>query len=175
VITLRFVMGYGPSSWAIALFSAGHFSHVDAVVPKGGLPNIEWLGGSLVGSRSDRIGGKPPGLQCRPYGYERVKRVVLFHLPATREQVTAFWAFLYSQETHKYDKAGILAFAFNSNLHSPGQFFCSAAMLDALQSADRIRPLYRPYSKTTPVGLADLLAQGGASWEPASTAAAKPA
>lgn len=157
-------MGYDLSSWAISLFSAGHFSHVDAIVPTGGVPNIPWDGGSLVGARSDKICGKPAGLQCRPFGYEPVKEAVIFHLPATEEQETAFWAFLYSQEGHKYDKLGILGFVFNTNWHAPGEFFCDAVMLDALQSADWISPCYSPYWKITPVALANLVSANGATW-----------
>jgi len=172
VINLRFVLGYDLSSWAIGLFSAGHLSHVDAVVPAGGVELAPlWPGGQLVGSRSDKIGGKPPGLQCRPFGYEKVKAAWLFHLPATEAQERAFWAFMYSQEADAYDTAGILSFVFNSNLHTPGEFFCSAAILDALESADWIAPTYSPYFKITPVALANLVSSRvGVTWEESPTA-----
>jgi hypothetical protein len=51
MIRLQFVLGTGLSSQAIAWFSAGHFSHVDAVLPDN----------RLLGARSDVVGGKPPG------------------------------------------------------------------------------------------------------------------
>jgi hypothetical protein len=171
VIDLRFVDGRGrlsfvpDASLTIEIFSAGHFSHVDAVVPATGIDNCPWEPGSLVGERSDKVGGKPAGLQCRPYGYVSVRNAVLFHLPATAEEETAFWAFMYVQEGHRYDKLGIVAFLFNSNWHTPGTFFCSAAILDALQSADWISPLYSPYNKVVPVALADLTCARGATWE----------
>jgi hypothetical protein len=165
-IALRFVLGFDLSSWAISVFSAGHFSHVDAIVPAGGIANTpRWKAGSLVGARSDKIGGKPAGLQCRPFGYEKVKQAVIFHLPSTDEQVQAFWAFLYSQEDHAYDKQSIIAYAFNTNWHTPGAFVCSAAILDALQSADWISPLYSSYIKITPVALSNLVSAKGAKWD----------
>lgn len=165
MIGLRAVMGYGPSSGVIALFSAGHFSHIDARVPPQGIPGIPWAPGSLVGSRSDKIGGKPPGLQSRPYGYERVFRAMNFYLPAKAEQETIFWNHLYSEEGDKYDKAGIFSFVFNSNLHSPGEFFCSAAILDALEACDWMHPTYSPFWKIAPVSLTNLVTSHGAMSE----------
>jgi hypothetical protein len=165
VIDLRFVQGFGFSSWAIEDFSAGRFSHVDAIVPRGGIPDIPWMPYSLVGERSDKVGGKPPGLNARPYGYESVKKAVIFHLPSSLEQTTAFWAFLYSQEGHAYDKPSIWAYAFNANWHRWGTYVCSAAILNALQSADRMRSLYSPFWKVTPVALANLVSADGATWE----------
>jgi hypothetical protein len=155
-------MGYGPSSWLIALVSAGHFSHIDSRIPPAGIPGIPWAPGSLVGSRSDKIGGQPPGLRCRPYGYERVLRAVYFYLPATPERETIFWNHLYSEEGYAYDKAGILSFLFNSNLHAPGQFFCSAALLDGLEAADWLEPTYSPYWKIAPVSLTNIVSTHGA-------------
>jgi hypothetical protein len=172
MINLRFVGGYGLSSGAIKLFSAGPFSHVDARVPVGGVALAPlWPAGSLVGARSDKIGGKPPGLQCRPFGYEKVKVAVEFHLPATVEQEQAFWASLYSEEADKYDSKGIIAFAFNVNWHSPGEFFCSAAIGNGLESADWMAPTYSPYSKIPPVALANLVSsRAGVTWEDSPSA-----
>jgi hypothetical protein len=56
-IKLRFVRGLDFSSRVIAWFSAGHLSHVDAVMPDG----------SLLGARSDVIKGIPTGVQIRQY------------------------------------------------------------------------------------------------------------
>jgi hypothetical protein len=166
MIDLRFVLGFDFESAAIALFSAGHFSHVDARVPIGGVPNVPWKAGSLVGARSDKIGSKPPGLQCRPADYESVKRAVVFHLPVTALEEQSFWSFLYSQEGKAYDKVGIIAFVFNTNSHEMGNYFCSAAMADALESADWMQPLYSPYWKITPVALANTLSSHiGVTWE----------
>jgi hypothetical protein len=172
MIDLRFVRGYGPDSCAISVVGHGDFSHVDAQVPVEGIPNVPWPAGSLVGSRSDKVGGKPAGLQCRPFGYEKVKKAVTFHLPATEEQSTAFWAHLYSEEGYLYDKPGIIAYAFNTNWHRMGEFYCSAAILDALQAADWIGPLYSQYWEINPVALANLVsARLGVTWEASSTAA----
>ena len=170
MIDLRFVLGYDCESTAIGVFSAGHLSHVDAVVPAGGISLApDWAPGDLVGARSDKIGGKPPGLQCRPFGYEKVKSAEVFHLPAAVEQEQSFWAFLYSQEADRYDEWGIVAFAFNTNWHKAGTYFCSAAICDALQSADWMAPTYYAYNKITPVALANLVSsRRGVTWEPSA-------
>jgi hypothetical protein len=165
-IELRLVSGFGCGSGAIRLVSHGEFTHVDAVVPKGGIPNIEWPAGSLVGARSDRIGGKPSGLQCRPFGYERVHKAVRFHSPASELQVQGFWSFLYSQEEHKYDKPSILANVFNANWHAAGEYVCSAAICDALQSIDWLKPCYSPWWEIRPQELANMVSSRGATWEP---------
>lgn len=160
----RFVLGLDWESEGIALFSAGHFSHCDAVVPPGGVPGTTWKPGDLVGARSDKVGGKPPGLQCRPFGYEPVKLAVRFYLPMSDEQATAFWAFMVSQEGKGYDKAGIAGFALGDDLHTPGTYFCSAGLLDAEQSADWVPPLYSTFNKIPPVALANLNTALGATW-----------
>jgi hypothetical protein len=164
-IDLRFVSGFGCGSGAIREVSHGEFTHVDAVVPKGGIANIEWPEGSLVGARSDKIGGKPAGLQCRPFGYEPVKKAVIFHLAVNNLQEQGFWSFLYSQETHKYDKPSILANVFNANWHAAGHYVCSAAICDALQSADWFKPCYSSWWEIRPVALADMVSANGATWE----------
>lgn len=89
-------------------------------------------------------------------------RAVHFYLPATPEQETLFWNHLYSEEGDGYDKAGIASFVFNSNLHSPGEFFCSAVMLDGLEACDWMEPTYSPYWKVEPVQLTNIVATHGA-------------
>jgi hypothetical protein len=162
MIPLRAVMGYGPSSGLIAWRTNGLFSHIDARVPPGGIANIPWAPGSLVGSRSDKIGGQPPGLRCRPYGYERVLRAMHFYLPATEEQEIIFWNHLYSEDGYAYDKPGILSYVFNSNMHAPGEFYCSAVILDGLEASDWMKPTYQPYWKIAPGPLTDTVTTHGA-------------
>lgn len=165
MIDLLFRQGSGLASDAIEWISSGDFTHVDAVVPVGGVAGIPWPGGYLVGERSDSVGGQPPGLHCRPPNYEQAKLLVKFHLPALPEQETAFWAMMYSQDGKEYDKKGILGFAFNKDLHTMGLYFCSAVILDGLQSADWGPPLYSPFWRIPPVGLSNLVAFRGAWWE----------
>ena len=101
-IRLQFVCG-AISSQVIASFSAGHFSHVDALLDDG----------TLLGARSDRVGGQPPGVQIRSPDYINFSRRVVMEIPATDAQNTTFHAFLHSQIGKPYDSEAIWAFLFN--------------------------------------------------------------
>jgi uncharacterized protein YycO len=150
---LRFVLGNDWTSSAIALFSAGYFSHVDAVVPTG-----------LLGSRSDAIGGKPPGVQVRPFGYERVKRSLILTIPATcPDQEFAWLKWLGSQIGKPYDSPAIWAFAFGRNWREPDSWFCSELQAAALEQCGIVRSLVFPPNKVTPAELAQIVSALGAT------------
>jgi hypothetical protein len=104
-------------SLAIEWFSHSKWSHVDSVMP----------GGSLLGARSDRIMGIPPGVQIRPAEYvraekDRVKRV---HIPCTDQQMNDYYAFVVSQVGKPYDKTAIIAFMVNRDWTAKDSWFCS--------------------------------------------------
>ena len=149
-VRLRFVRGTGWSSKAIEWFSAGPFSHVDAVGTDG-----------LYGARSDAIGGKPPGVQWRPFDYEKVDGSLTIELQATFQQETAFWLFLRSQEGKPYDAVGIWGFATGRDWREPGEWFCSELQAAALEEAKLLNPLYAPASKVTPSALCVILSAVG--------------
>jgi hypothetical protein len=167
-IVLQFVLGFDFVSWLISWFSAGHFSHVDAVVPVG---HPKYQAGYLIGARSDAIGGKPPGVQVRPPNYERWARRVVFTIPCTADQEAAFWAFIEAQIGKGYDMSAIFAFIVNRDWRNTAKWFCSELQAAALEIAKIIGTIFTGYNKVPPVMLADILsAIAGVTIEDLSTA-----
>ncbi len=111
MVRLQFVCGDDLSSDVIAWFSAGHFSHVDALLDDG----------RLLGARSDFVGGKPAGVQIRPADYSKWSRRVIFTLPATPQQEAAYLNFLYGQIGKPYDKTANMGIRLQSRLARAGQ------------------------------------------------------
>ena len=148
---LQFVRGGDLASSAIGWFSAGHLSHVDAILADGG----------LLGARSDSIGGKPPGVQIRPPGYAYWPLRVVYDIPSTAAQEQQFWTFLYQQIGKPYDKLAIMAFLFNRNWRDGDAWFCSELQARALECAGILKPSLLPANKVTPVMLAELVGEIG--------------
>jgi hypothetical protein len=140
-ITLQFVLGKGVSSGAIAWFSQGHFSHVDAVLPDG----------SLLGARSDRIKGIDPGVQVRPPNYEKWLKRTQFTIPCTLSQYLDWLDFLYEQLHRPYDKKAIWAFATGRDWREEDSWICSELQCAALEVAKIVPCLYLAANKVTPV------------------------
>jgi uncharacterized protein YycO len=157
VIRARFVLGKDLSSQAIAWFSAGHFSHVDAVMPDGG----------LLGSRADRVtvGGVtfPTGVQVRPPSYEPVKEAVELQLAVTVDQAAKFYAFLYSQIGRPYDKTAIWGFATGRDWREQDSWFCSELITAGFEEAGVVPTLYTPRNKVTPAACALVMSAVGAT------------
>lgn len=154
MIKLRFVLGRGWASSAIAIFSAGHLSHVDAIMPDG----------TLFGARSDNIGGAPgvewSGVRTRPNPYEAVAKVVTFEIPAAPDQERAFYSFLKKQDGKCYDHLAIVAFAFNRNWRDDDAWYCSELQAAALEDAAILtKTLFLSANKITPVMLATLVSE----------------
>jgi uncharacterized protein YycO len=144
-IRLQFVCEAALSSQAIAWFSAGHFSHVDAVLRDG----------LLLGARSDRVGGKPPGVQIRPPNYAKWIRRTMMTVPATDRQTDDFYAFLLEQVGKPYDSAAIWAFVFNRDWRARDSWICSELQSAAGECAKLFsHPLYLAANKITPVSCA---------------------
>jgi len=129
-IQLQFVKGSGVGSRLIAWWAMGYagFSHVDAVLPDG----------SLLGARSDAIGGKPPGVQIRPAGYEAWSRRCVVTISSDQQQAARWETFLRSQIDSGYDKADILGLILGIPLASPGHWICSALQFRALQVIGKV-------------------------------------
>ena len=143
MITLQFVCTTSLQSQAIAWFSAGHVSHVDAVVD-----------GQLLGARDNAVGGKPPGVWIRPPDYEAFSNRVVMHVPCSQEQHDAFYTFLRAQIGKPYDQLAILAFAFNRDWRKPDSWICSELQSAAGEAAGILKPLYLAAHKITPVACA---------------------
>ena len=143
-IKLQFVRQDDISSAAIAWFSQGHFSHVDAVIPEQG----------LLGARNDSVGGKPPGVQIRPHDYAKFSTRVVMTVPATPAQASAFYGFLGSQLGKPYDTAAIWAFVANRDWRQEDSWICSELQSAAGEAAGITPKLYLAANKITPVGCA---------------------
>lgn len=152
MIALQFVLGHGLSSQAIAWFSAGRFSHVDAILPDG----------SLLGSRSDTIKGIKPGVRVRPPDYEPWLARVQLALPSTPTETQRWIDFLHSQIGKPYDKSAIWGFAAGRDWREPDSWFCSEIQARALEVSCRSPPLYSPANKITPSALALVMSALGA-------------
>lgn len=155
MIRLQFVCENALSSEAIAWFSAGHFSHVDAVTSDHDLA-------ALVGARSDFVGGAPSGVELRPYNYATFNRRVIFDIPAKPDQKRKFWSFLDDQIGKPYDHQAIWAFLFNRDWREQDSWICSELQAAALEYAGVLPPLYLAANKITPVALALALSAIGA-------------
>lgn len=143
-IRLQFVLGTAWSSQVIAWFSAGHFSHVDAVLPDG----------NLLGAREDSVGGYPQGVHVRDPHYDTFIKRVLMTVPATEEQEAKFYAFLYAQIGKPYDYAAEFAFILNRDWRQDDKWICSELVAAAGEAAGILPKLYLSANKITPVACA---------------------
>jgi hypothetical protein len=115
-IAYSFVQTPGPSSWMIETFERGVWSHVDCVMPDG----------SLLGARSDRAGGQPPGVQVRPPDYEAWSKRDVVELDVTQAELNAWIFFLHAQIGKPYDTIDLLAdFAAGRDWRNPDAWWCS--------------------------------------------------
>ena len=152
MIRLQFVLGSGLPSKAIAWFSAGSFSHVDAVLSDG----------SLLGARSDSIAGMHPGVQIRSPGYEHWAKRVVFTLPTGADVESRYIAFLRAQLGKAYDHTAIWGFAAGRDWREADSWFCSELLAAALEQSGALPVLYVPANKITPATLATVLSAVGA-------------
>lgn len=97
-IAFSFVQSNDPIGRVIQFYERGPWSHVDCVLPDG----------SLLGARSDSVGGKPPGVQIRPPDYETWPKRDIVELAATPEQITTWLNFLKSQIGQPYATADLI-------------------------------------------------------------------
>lgn len=122
-IRLQFVLGADWSSRLIAWYGQGYggFSHVDAVLADG----------SLLGARSDSVGGKPPGVQVRPHAYAKWKRREVIELDCSALTANRYYTYLESQIGAGYDTADILGLIVGQPIKTPGHWICSAVQFES--------------------------------------------
>lgn len=144
MIQLQFVRQADIESSAIAWFTQGELSHVDAVMPDG----------SLLGARSDRVGGEPSGVYIRPCDYANFALRIGFTIKATKVQEAKFYAFLKSQIGKPYDKTAIWGFVIGRDWRDKDSWICSELQAAALEAAGIVPPLYLAANKITPTALA---------------------
>lgn len=145
-ICLQFVGGNDFPSKLIEWFSAGHYSHVDVVLPTG----------DLLGAREDKVGGKDPGVQIRPPNYESFHVKTDMTLSCTAKEARDFYRYLNDQVGKPYDKPAILGFVFGRDWRQEDSWFCSELVARALEVSLIMPMLLLPPNKVTPTALADL-------------------
>ncbi len=152
-IRLQFVLGADVPSRAIAWFTQGHYSHVDAVAADD----------YLLGARINRVGGQPPGVQFRPPAYARWRRRTVMQIACTSSQRNAYWDFLRGQIGKPYDRAAIWGFVFDRDWREPDSWICSELQAAAAEHSLILPKLFVPCARIAPVPLAVILsAVGGA-------------
>lgn len=152
MLILQFSLQNALSSRTIAWFSAGHFSHVDAVTPSGG----------LLGARAEPVDGIPAGVFTRPWNYANFQRRVFLAVPSTPIQSYRFWTFLAGQIGKPYDRQAIWGFIIGRDWRETDSWICSELIAKALEYAGVIGNLYVPANKITPVSLAVAVSAAGA-------------
>src|ERR1700683_5144243 len=141
MITLQFVAANDIGSHAIQIFERGWPSHVDAVLEDG----------TLLGARSDSVGGKPPGVQIRTPDYETFCQIKRIQLPCSAGQQTAWLNFMSAQIGKPYDETAIVAFAVQRDWREPDSWFCSELQAAGLEAWGVFpRPLENVVNEVTP-------------------------
>ena len=138
---LQFSAMSDAGSEAIKIFERGWPSHVDLVLGDG----------TLLGARSDSVGGKPPGVQIRVANYQVFEKIERLSLRATAEQESGFLNFLEAQIGKPYDKLAIAAFAVERDWREDDAWFCSELAAAALESCGWFpKPLANTVNEITP-------------------------
>lgn len=145
MIVLQFVRGKDFGADAIAWFSHGaNFSHVDTVLPDGG----------LLGARSDVVDDVRPGVRVRNPSYVGDCRTLRVELPCAPAIERAYLEFLHAQIGKPYDVEGIMDFIGGRDWHEPDAWFCSELAAAGLEHAGYFEyPLTTPTNKITPSDL----------------------
>lgn len=130
----QFVLGEDLSSQLISWYGQGYggWSHVDLILPDG----------HLLGARSDRVGGAPPGVQIRTPDYAKWKRRTVLTLPCSPVQASTAVNFAVSQVGTQYDGMDILGFILGRELATKGRWICSALQLVVAETAAVIPHLH---------------------------------
>lgn len=108
---------YGGGGWA------PEYSHADCVTSKG----------DLVGARNDVLNGVPAGVQIRQQGYEKWIHCDRYSKDVPDEVAAAWDAAVYAGIGAHYDQDAIWSFALGVQLHTIGDFICSAYATSRLQ------------------------------------------
>lgn len=143
-INLQFSVCNDIGSWAIRQYDHGPWSHVDAVMPEGG----------LLGARNDEVGGKPAGVQIRPAAYAQFSGTKIIGIPCSDAVQGLFYNFLRSQIGKPYDQTAIAGFVFQRDWRAHDSWFCSELQATGMETAGAFQhKLATPTAKLTPSGL----------------------
>ena len=146
MIRLLFVQGTDFGAEAIQWYGHGaKFSHVESILSDG----------SVLGSRSDEVGGAPPGVQIRTYGYWGDEKTLQIDLPCSDEITSAYYDFLHSQLGKPYDKVGIAGFIVGRDWQEDDCWFCSELVSAGLVKSGYFN--YKPSSSSNKIAPSDLI------------------
>jgi hypothetical protein len=125
VITLQFVGSSALSSRLIELKGGGPYSHVDIVLKDG----------TLLGARSDAVGGQPPGVRIRPPDYESWEHIARISIDSLPYQEANAYAFAQAQLGKPYDTTAIIGFIFNRGWREDDSWICSELAIAMVEQA----------------------------------------
>lgn len=150
-LDISHVGGSGWSSKCIEWFGAGGFSHVDIVVPDWYCDENKLPRGSLLGARSDRIGGQPAGVYIRPPDYEAWPKRLVLRVPCTTEQAEKAFRWAARQIRSPYDRFGLVSsFILGRDWREEGAWWCSELAVRMLEVGGIIPVLPVSFWKITP-------------------------
>jgi hypothetical protein len=163
-LDLSHVANSALSSRTIEWFGGGGFSHVDIVVPDWYCDAHDLPRGSLLGARSDRIGGQPAGVYIRPPGYESWPKRLVLRVPCGQNQALHAFEWAAKQIKSPYDTPGLLSsFVLGRDWREEGAWWCSELAVRMLEVGHIIQELPLPYWKITPGDSALICSAAGGS------------
>lgn len=117
MIRVRFILGDGFVSSAIARVTGSLFSHVEF-----GTPDGTWIGAHANG-----------GIKERPWDYCKPFREYVYDIPCTPEQEAAALVWMRSKIGTQYNMVDILGLLFQARaMHSPNRYICSQFCTEGL-------------------------------------------
>jgi hypothetical protein len=146
VISQLFVRGHDAGANLIQWFGHGAlFSHVDSILPDG----------RLLGSRSDWVGGAPPGVQPRDRAYVQGSKTLRVDLVCSDLVTGRYYEFVNSQIGKPYDVEGILGFISGRDWQQDDAWFCSELNASGLEKSGYFP--YKPVNGSNKITPPDLL------------------
>jgi uncharacterized protein YycO len=128
IVTIQLVTEDSFASKLIRYFTNSEFSHVDLVMPDGG----------LLGARLDG------GVQIRPDNYAKFTKLARFNIDLPADTAAKLFIFATAQVGKKYDSSGIINFfTQNRNWREDDSWFCSELIAAAFEHAGY--PLFNPF------------------------------
>ena len=141
MIVLQFAAQDNLPTALIELYGHGFPSHVDLVLPDGG----------LLGARIDADGAPAAGVQIRKPGYANFTRIERWGIPVSPPVEAKYYELARAQIGKPYDWQAIAAFAVGRDWRNPDAWMCSELQTWLCEQAPVfIHPLELPDSTVIP-------------------------
>lgn len=144
MISLLFCQGQDIGARVIQWFGHGPYSHVEGILLDG--PKAGWL----LGSRSDSVGGAPPGVQIRDPAYLNGLKTLRVDLPCSDLVTGRAYDWAHSQIGKPYDQTAIAGFVSGRDWQEDDSWFCSEYWASAIEKCS-----YFPYKPAVPANKID--------------------